>query len=90
MTDKQIEDIKNARVAQFYELAEKTMRDLIEKDIPYKLRTQIRRTDGVILDVDSWAEYDRKENIIFGVLRDITEESNTRRELEKLLSKTRN
>lgn len=52
---------------------------------PYDLQCRIRRiNDGAILDVHATAEYDRERGVVFGVVRDITEQVKMRQERAEL------
>ncbi|MCB8999091.1 MAG: response regulator [Bacteroidales bacterium] len=50
------------------------MRDLINEGKPYDLEFRIRRAnDGKIVDIHSIADFDARNNIVYGVIQDITE-----------------
>ena len=46
----------------------------VEEGRPYDIEFKIRRPDtGEITDIHSVAEYDRRRNVVFGIIQDITE-----------------
>lgn len=58
---------------------------LIHEAKPYDIEFKIKRiSDGAILDVHSRAVWDDKSKILFGIIRDITEEKRAREILETL------
>jgi PAS domain S-box-containing protein len=60
---------------EFHPLLKKSNKELIEENKPYNIEYKILRpTDGSIVSIHSIAEYDRKNNIIFGVSHDISEQ----------------
>jgi PAS domain S-box-containing protein len=62
--------------------------DLISNGIPYDLEFKIRRPcDDKIIDIHSVADYDSKNNIVFGVIYDITERKLVEKELIKAKEK---
>ena len=51
------------------------LRNLIEHDEPYNVKFKIKKADsGEIADIHSTAEYDKEEKIVFGVIKDITQQ----------------
>jgi PAS domain S-box-containing protein len=91
-TDKlSMENVKMIPLPDYRENLDNALTDLISKDIPYNLEFKIKRpNDGKIFDIHSIAEYDRINNIIYGVIHDITEQKRTEEKLreseEKLLA----
>jgi signal transduction histidine kinase len=69
-----IEEVRKIPLPEYRPLLETALRDLIAGEKPYDIVFRIRRpSDGVILDIHSVAEYDPRRNIVFGVIKDITE-----------------
>ncbi|MGO9377341.1 MAG: PAS domain S-box protein [Dissulfurispiraceae bacterium] len=68
-----ISEIRAIALPQYQSPLEKALRDLIERGIHYNIEFKIcRPTDGKIIDINSIAEYDASNKIVFGVLQDIT------------------
>lgn len=64
-----------APLLEYRKMMNKALLDLIAKDIPYIVEFKIkRRNDGSIRDIRSIAEFDKEQRVVFGVIRDITEE----------------
>jgi two-component system cell cycle sensor histidine kinase/response regulator CckA len=65
---------------------DEALRGLVEADRPYDIEFRLRRADdGELRHVHSTAQYDRGRQVVFGVVRDITERKlaeEQRRELE--------
>jgi len=87
-----LEDIQKVPLVEYRPILDKALIDLIKNDIPYDIEFKIRKQkDGKILDIHSIAEYDKKRNIVFGVVYDITERKKaeeTIRNTKILLEKT--
>ena len=55
-------------------MLDEALKALIREGRPYDVEFRIRRpSDNAIVDIHSIAEYDPREKIVFGVIRDITE-----------------
>jgi PAS domain S-box-containing protein len=68
-----IEEIQNIPLPEYRPLLDAALRDLIAGKSPYNIEFKIRRpTDGAVLDIHSFAEFDPGRNIVFGVIHDIT------------------
>ena len=53
---------------------DKSLKELIEENMPYNIEFKIKKADTKeIVDIHSIAEFDRENNIVFGVIQDITE-----------------
>lgn len=79
------EIVKTAPLSEYRPLLDKSLKDLIEKNIPYKVEFKIKTADtGEIKDIFSVAEYDKENKIIFGVVQDITERKKLERERVQL------
>jgi PAS domain S-box-containing protein len=77
-----IADIQTVPRAEFRMALDQALRDLIERDKPYAVEFQIaRRSDGAIAEIRSVAEYDRANDIVIGVIQDITEQKRTEERL---------
>ncbi len=76
-----LKTVQNIPLPEYRSDMDEALDKLVRKGIPYDLEFQIRReSDGKILDIHSIAEYDKKRNLVFGVIQDITEQKKARRE----------
>jgi len=77
---------------QYSPLLDRALRDLIQQGSPYDLHFEIKRlNDQDIRIIHSIAKYDRKKNIVTGIIHDITEQKrmeNALRSSEESLSIT--
>jgi signal transduction histidine kinase len=56
-------------------MLDNALNDLVTKGKPYDLEFKIRRADdGEIIDIHSIADFDKENNIVYGVIQDITEQ----------------
>ena len=79
-----IEEIQNVPLPEYRHLLDAALKDLIAGKSPYNLEFKIRRpADGAVLDIHSLAEYDPGRNVVFGIIRDITERKRTETELRE-------
>lgn len=68
-----LENVQQIPLPEYRPILNKALTDLITLGIPYNVEFKIKRPiDGVILDIHSIAEYDKENNVIFGVVHDIT------------------
>ncbi|MEI6519513.1 MAG: PAS domain S-box protein, partial [bacterium] len=68
-----IDIIKNIPLPEYRELLDEALIDLIKNGTPYNINFKICRVDDSrIIDIHSIAEYDKENNIVFGVIRDTT------------------
>ena len=68
------ENVRKFTLPEYIDIMNKALNDLITKDIPYSLDIKISRpNDGKIIDIHSIAQYDKENNIVYGVMQDITE-----------------
>ena len=78
------DDARKCTLPEYIDVLNKGLNDLITKDIPYSLDIKIcRPTDGKIMDIHSIAEYDKENNIVYGVIQDITEQKQAAEELRE-------
>ncbi|HPT22784.1 MAG TPA: histidine kinase dimerization/phospho-acceptor domain-containing protein, partial [Bacteroidales bacterium] len=78
------DEVKTIPLPEYRQLMDKAVKDLINEDRPYNIEFKIRnRETGRILDLHSTAYFDRTKNMIFGVIRDITEQKSNEAELTK-------
>ncbi|HOW38989.1 MAG TPA: ATP-binding protein [Bacteroidales bacterium] len=78
------DEVKTIPLPEYRQLMDKAVKDLIDEDQPYNIEFKIRnRENGKILDLHSTAYFDRTKNMIFGVIRDITEQKSNEAELTK-------
>jgi PAS domain S-box-containing protein len=69
-----LENVQQVPLTEYRKMLNEALMNLISKGIPYDVEFKIHRaTDNKIIDVHSVAEYDKKNNIIFGVVQDITD-----------------
>jgi len=69
-----MEEGKKPALPKYRAMLDSAMNDLIEKGIPYSTEFQIRKAnDGAVVDVQLVAEHDKENNVVYGVMRDITE-----------------
>ena len=77
-----IEEIQKIPLPEYRSLLDSALRDLITGKSPYNIEFKImRQSDGAVLDIHSLAEYDPGRNVVFGIIRDITERKRTEMEL---------
>jgi len=57
------------------------MKNLIEKNEPYSVHFKIKQIGGEIIDIHSIAFFDKERRIVFGVIRDVTEQKQIQRAL---------
>ncbi len=69
---------------EYREMLDRALTDLITKNLPYNFEFKIlRSSDNNIIDIHSIAEYDKENNIVFGVIQDITEQKQAEEALRK-------
>ncbi|MCX6148914.1 MAG: PAS domain S-box protein [Ignavibacteriales bacterium] len=73
--------IKEMPLPEYRLILENALRKLIENGEPYNLEFKLKNDAGEIIDIHSIAEFDKENNIIFGVIQDITE----RKQMEEAL-----
>jgi len=68
-----LETVKGKTLSEYRAKMDKALSDLIDFNIPYEVEFKIfRESDDKIIDVYSKAEYDKINNIVFGIIQDIT------------------
>lgn len=76
-----IEEIQKIPLPGYHRLLDMALKDLITGHSPYNVEFKIRRqSDGNVRDIHSIAEYDPANNVVFGVLHDITERTTAENE----------
>ncbi len=84
----QISDVQAIPLPAYRTMLDKALTELIEQGKPYNVEFKIRRpADGRIIDIQSLAEYDSANRIVFGVVHDITERTRTE-EARRVAEKT--
>lgn len=69
-----LEQIQTFSLKEFRPMLDRALRELVEQGKPYDVEFQILRgRDGVRRDVHSMAEYAAEENLVIGIVQDITE-----------------
>ncbi len=85
------DELKAFRLPGYDQLMDETLKNLIEKNIPYDIEYKIRKlNDGSIIDVHTKSEYDKENKIIFGVIQDITQRKKIKEALRKSEEHIRN
>jgi PAS domain S-box-containing protein len=80
-----LEDIQRFPLPKYREMLDNALTDLINNNIPYNIEFKIQRpNDGKIIDIHSLAEYDKENNIIYGVIHDITEQKKAEERLHNI------
>ena len=80
-----IKYIQQQSLSEYREELDLEMKNLLEKDIPYDIQFKLRRpSDGRIVDIRSVAEYDRENNLVFGVIYDETEKKKMLDKMEQV------
>jgi len=80
-------EIKKIPLAQYREMLDKSLHDLIHNNKPYNVKFKIKRpSDDDIRIIHSIAEYRKDKKMVFGVINDITES----KEAEEEISRTNN
>ena len=60
-------------LSEYRPALDKSMKDLIERDIPYDITFKIKQNNtNEILDIHSIAFFDKENRIVFGVIQDVT------------------
>lgn len=81
------ETIKKIPLSNYRPILDLALKNLIEKNIPYKVEFKIKTFNtGEIKDIYSVAEYDKESNTVFGVIQDITDFKKLENDKIKLLS----
>ena len=76
------DDVTNIVLPEYRILLDKKLDALINEDENYNISFKIaRRNDNAVIDIHSVAEYNKPDNKIFGVIRDITRRKKDEREL---------
>lgn len=73
-----LENAQKVPLPEYRPMLDKALADLITKGIPYDLEFKIRRVnDQKIIDIHSMAVYDKENEIVYGVIQDITDQKKT-------------
>jgi PAS domain S-box-containing protein len=79
-----IKDIQKFPIAEYRRELDSALQNLIDKDIPYDIQFEVKRSkDGQIRHIHSLAEYDKKRNIVFGTIQDITRQKEFEEQLKE-------
>jgi PAS domain S-box-containing protein len=69
-----IAEAQKVPLAEYRELLDKALKDLVDKKRSYDVKFRIaRQNDGEIRDIHSVAEYNSQRNAVIGTIQDITE-----------------
>ncbi len=69
------ENIKVIPLPEYRTNMDNALKNLIENDTPYNIEFKIKKADtGEMRDIMSIAHFDRQQRIVFGIIRDITEQ----------------
>jgi PAS domain S-box-containing protein len=83
-----ITDVQKIPLPKYRTTLDQALKALIEQGSPYNVKFKIRRpVDGKIIDIQSLAEYDSANRIVFGFIQDITERNRSEESL-RLAEKT--
>ncbi|HPU89878.1 MAG TPA: PAS domain S-box protein, partial [Spirochaetota bacterium] len=75
-----ISEVQKVPLPEYRALLDEAMGSLMDGTRPYDVEFRIRRpSDGEVRDIHSIAEYDRERNVVFGVIRDVTEQKRAER-----------
>lgn len=67
--------VRNIPLAEYRPLLDQALLDLINSGKPYDITFKIKNAfSGKILDIHSICEFDKKRRILFGTIRDVTEQ----------------
>ncbi len=78
-----LSEIKSIPLPQYREALDKELEGLIKFNKPYEIEFKIKnQKTGEIIDIYSVAKFNREENKIYGVIKDITDQNKIKRELE--------
>ncbi|MBZ4642898.1 MAG: sensor hybrid histidine kinase [Deferribacteraceae bacterium] len=76
------EIVKSVPLSQYRKDLDDALKNLIYHNIPYDITFKIRSNDsGLIKDIHSIAYFDKEKNIVFGIIKDITENLKDRQAL---------
>ncbi len=78
-----IDQVQQYPLPKYRTKLDKALNELIANKKPYNVKFQIKRSDGEIRWIHSIAQYDKKTNTVFGIIRDITNEVNIQNHLNK-------
>lgn len=79
-----LENVQHIPLPEYRPILNKALNDLITHGIPYNVEFKIKRpNDGEIIDIHSIAEYDKENNVIFGVVHDITDHKRYEDEIKR-------
>lgn len=79
-----IAEVQAAVLKEFRPHLDQALRDLVERDQPYAVEFTIKRvSDGALADIRSVAEYDRGNNLVIGVIQDISERKRSEEQLRE-------
>ena len=83
-----IENVQRIPLSEYRPILDQSLQELIKNNTPYDVYFKISRfSDGEIRDIHSFAEVDHEQNVVFGVIHDITEQ--IKAEKARLDSETR-
>jgi PAS domain S-box-containing protein len=70
-----LKNIQKIPLDDYRPMIDLSLKNLIEKGEPYNIEFKIKTADsGEVKDIHSSAVYDKARNVIFGIIRDITEQ----------------
>ncbi len=69
-----LSEIQMIPLPEYRDMLNNALTNLVQNDIPYNIDFKIKRVnDGKIIDIHSIADYDKENNIVFGVIHDVTD-----------------
>jgi len=82
-----VDEVRKIDLPEYWDKLDAANADLIEKGIPYDLEFRIRRpSDGGLADIHSIADYDAENEVLYGVVQDITDRKRAEKSITDLLA----
>ncbi len=76
-------EVKGVPLPEYREMMDKAIKELISESKPYNIEFRIRNiSTGELIDIHSICEYDSKNRILFGSIKDITDRKRAEEEIK--------
>jgi PAS domain S-box-containing protein len=82
--------VQQMPLPEYRPMLDAALKNLIEKDAPYEVDFKIRTSSGEIKDIQSKAQFDKARGIVFGIIRDVTEQKHAEHGLRESEARFRN